>query len=90
MNIPTVYQNHTLQETEKRSKLSTAFRSGCLQLTHVVTGGGDYVASQNGRVKLVSETLRNRLRALVVLSNGSVVSVQDLPTSKSAILEALK
>jgi hypothetical protein len=53
----------------------------------VVTGGGE-VPSQVREA--ISEAVRNGLPALVVLSNGSVVSVQDLPTSKSAILEAVK
>ena len=53
----------------------------------VVTGTGAAPTSLKGAIE---KAVENGLPALVILSNGKVVSVQDLPKTESEIIEAVK
>ena len=53
----------------------------------VVTGMGAVPTSLK---EAIEKAIQNGLPALVVLSNGKVVNVQDLPKTESEIIEAVK
>lgn len=80
-NIPEPYVTGALN-----TLISEGFQARVLD-KDVVTGGGEVPIQLR---EALSEAVRNGLPALVVLSNGSVVSVQDLPKTQAAILEAVK
>lgn len=53
----------------------------------VITGTG---AVPNKLKEAIEKAIENGLPALVILSDGKVVSVQDLPKTESEIIEAVK
>ena len=53
----------------------------------IVTGDGQV---PNYLKEAIEKAIENGLPALVVLSNGKIVSVQDLPKTESEIIEAAK
>ena len=53
----------------------------------VVTGTGAVPTNLKGAIE---KAVENGLPALVVLANGKVVNVQDLPKTESEIIEAVK